>query len=217
MSVTDGNIPGDLAELTVRIDGAASTATPASQGAAGTAAGAWYTKLVDTAGVNVANVFPSGAVKVTIDTATPPTVNQGTAAALASAWPIKFSDGASTVNIALPGPNLGAGMVATTGALISSTSFTAATAISAGTVADFGSAKANISAVFTTSAGVSVGAVALEVSQDNVNWFRTGSPATLVASAVSNIAISSNAFRYARAAITTAVVGGTVSATLMAS
>jgi hypothetical protein len=108
-------------------------------------------------------------------------------------------------------------MVATTGALVPSVSLNALTAVGPGVVADFGSAKANVSMVFTATAGVGAGAVALEVSHDNSNWFRTGTPVTLVASTTGNIAISGNAFRYARAAITTTVTGGTVSATLMAS
>jgi len=137
--------------------------------------------------------------------------------AMATPVNVKLTDGTSSPNVALPGANLGAGLVVSTGTLISSATLTAATAIAAGAVADFGSAKANIGAVFTTTAGISAGAVALEVSQDNVNWFRTGAPVTLTASAVTNIAISSNAFRYARGAITTTVTGGTVSATLMAS
>lgn len=145
------------------------------------------------------------------------TANQGTAAATANAWPIKVTDGTSTVNIALPGPNLGAGMVVSTGTLIASTSLNALTAVGPGVVADFGSAKANVSMVFTATAGVGAGAVALEVSHDSSNWFRTGAPVTLTASTTGSIAISGNAFRYARAAITTTVTGGTVSATLMAS
>lgn len=145
------------------------------------------------------------------------TADQGTAAVTANAWPIKVTDGTSTVDIALPGPNLGDGMVVSSGTLISSASLTAATAVAAGTVADFGSAKANVSMAHTTTAGITAGAVALEVSHDNTNWFRTGTPVTLAASTTGNIAINGNAFRYARAAITTTVTGGTVSATLMAS
>lgn len=144
------------------------------------------------------------------------TANQGTPAVTANAWPVEFSDGVSTVNIALPGPNLGAGMVATTGTLINSVTLDALTAVGPGVIADFGSAKQNISFTFTATAGVGAGAVALEVSHDNSNWFRTGAPVTLVASTTANIAITGNAFRYARGAITTTVTGGTVSGTLMA-
>jgi hypothetical protein len=144
------------------------------------------------------------------------TANQGTAAATASAWPTKVTDGTSTANVAVPGPNLGAGLVTTTGTLVPSISLNALTAVGPGVVADFGSAKTSISMVHTTTAGISAGAVALEVSHDNSSWFRTATPVTLTASTTGNIAIGSNAFRYARAAITTTVVGGTVSATLMA-
>lgn len=138
--------------------------------------------------------------------------------AASTATPTLIRDTAgSTANIALPGPNLGAGLVTTTGTLISSQTLNALTAVGPGVVVDFGSAKANISFTFTATAGVSAGAVALEVSHDNSNWFRTGSPVTLTASTTANIAIGSNAFRYARGAITTTVTGGTVSGTLMAS
>jgi hypothetical protein len=181
MSVTDGNLTTDGAQQTVRVIGAGGTTTLGSvnQGTAAAPAGAWPIKLVDSLGVNVANVYPSGAVKVQVDPAT-----------------TTFT---------------------TTGVTTSTTTINALTAVGPGVVVDFGSAKANISCVFATTAGISAGAVALEVSHDNISYFRTAAPVTLTASAVSNIVISSNAFRYARGAITTTVVGGTVSATLMAS
>jgi len=144
------------------------------------------------------------------------TANQGTPAAIANAWPIKFSDGTSTVNIALPGPNLGAGMVATTGSLVSSAALTAASGTGAGAVTDFGSGKQNITLVVTAGAGVSAGVVALEVSQDNTNWYRSTSSLTQSAPGVTQ-ANQGGAWRYARANVTTAITGGTVSATLMAS
>ena len=144
------------------------------------------------------------------------TANQGTAAATASAWPIKVTDGTSAANIAVPGPNLGAGLVVSSGALVASVTQNALTAVGPGVVADFGSGKANITYVFTTTAGITAGAVALEVSQDNTNWFRTGTPVTLTASTTGAISVV-GAYRYARGAITTTVTGGTVSGTLMAS
>lgn len=183
MSVTDGNLTTDGAQQTVRVVGTVTTApggsTTANQGTPAVAANAWPTKLVDSGGANVANVFPSGAVKVQVDPATVTPVSTGPATATI------------TIN--------------------------ALTAVGPGVVVDFGSGKANVSMVFTATAGVGAGAVALEVSHDNISWFRTGTPVTLVASTTGNIAISSNAFRYARGAITTTVTGGTVSATLMAS
>ena len=102
----------------------------------------------------------------------------------------------------------------TTGALIASTTLSAASSTGAGTVADFGSGKQQITIAITASAGVSAGAVALEVSQDNTNWFR-GTPVTQSAPGVTQ-ANQGGAWRYARGNITTAITGGTVSATLMA-
>jgi len=143
------------------------------------------------------------------------TANQGTAAAVAQAWPIKNTDGTNTANIAVPGPNLGAGLVVSSGTLIASTTLSAVSATGAGTVADFGSAKQNITLVITAGTGVSAGAVALEVSQDNTNWFR-GTPVTQSAPGVTQ-SNQQGAWRYGRANVTTTITGGTVSATLMAS
>lgn len=139
------------------------------------------------------------------------TANQGTAGTAAQGWFTRITDGTDTATVA------GTALSITAGSETAVVSLNALTAVGPGVVVDFGSAKANISMVHTTTAGVSAGAVALEVSHDGLsNWFRTAAPVTLTASTVGNIAISANAFRYARAAITTTVVGGTVSATLMA-
>lgn len=130
-----------------------------------------------------------------------------------TAAPITVTQGGQTANVAVPGPNLGAGLVTTTGTLISSATLSAVSATGAGTVADFGSAKTNISLAITAGAGVSAGAVALEVSQDNTNWFR-GTPVTQSAPGVTQATIT-GAWRYARGNVTTIITGGTVSATLM--
>lgn len=139
------------------------------------------------------------------------TANGGTSPSLANAWNIKVTDGADTASVS--GLNQ---LLVTTGVETAMTTLTAASAAGNGTTAAFGSAKQSISLVYTTTAGISAGAIALEVSHDNTNFFRTGTPVTLTASAVGNIAIGDNAFRFARAVITTTVVGGTVSATIMA-
>ena len=137
--------------------------------------------------------------------------------AASTAAPILVRDTAgSTANIALPGPNLGAGLVTTTGTLISSATLSAQSATGAGTVADFGSGKQNITIAVTASAGVSAGAVALEASQDNTNWFRVTPGLTQSAPGVTSATIT-GAWRYARGNVTTTITGGTVSATLMAS
>lgn len=126
------------------------------------------------------------------------------------------SDSGGAANIAVPGPNLGSGLVTTTGSLVSATTITAQSATGAGTTVDFGSAKQQFTLVMTTSAGVSAGAVALELSQDNTNFFRVTAVTTNTASTVFE-STAAKSFRYARGNVTTAITGGTVSATLMAS
>lgn len=134
--------------------------------------------------------------------------------AASTAAPINVTQGGNAANVAVPGPNLGAGLVVSTGALISSTTLSAQSATGAGTVADFGSGKQQTTIAIIASAGVSAGAVALEVSQDNTNWFR-GSPVTQSAPGVTSATIT-GAWRYARGNVTTTITGGTVTATLMA-
>lgn len=133
--------------------------------------------------------------------------------AASTAAPTTITQGGNTANVAVPGPNLGAGLVTTTGTLIASATLSAQSATGAGTVADFGSAKQEITLAITASAGVSAGAVALEVSQDNTNWFR-GTPVTQSAPGVTQVN-QGGAWRYARGNVTTTITGGTVSATLM--
>jgi hypothetical protein len=134
---------------------------------------------------------------------------------VSTAAPINIQQGGNTANVAVPGPNLGAGLVVSTGALIASTTLSAVSGTGAGTVADFGSGKQQISLAIATSAGVSAGAVALEVSQDSTNWFRATPVTTNAASTVFQVT-QAGAWRYARGNVTTAITGGTVSATLMA-
>lgn len=155
MSVTDGSLTGDAAELTVRIDGASSTAAP-----------------------------------------------------------ITVTQGGNTVAVATPGASLGNGLVVTTGSLVSSTTLAAQSATGAGATVDFGSGKQDITIAVTAGAGVSAGVVALEVSHDSTNWFRTNG-AALTAPGVTATTVS-GAWRYGRGNITTTITGGTVSATLMA-
>lgn len=71
----------------------------------------------------------------------------------------------------------------------------------------------NHSLVVTTSAGVSAGVVALEGSQDNVNWV-FAPLSTVTANAANRTFLGTAAtltpFRYLRANITTVITGGTV-------
>lgn len=105
----------------------------------------------------------------------------------------------------------------TTGSTSSTASLSAASATGAGTTVDFGSAKANVTLVCVASAGVTAGAVSLEVSQDGTNWFRVTPAITLTAPGVQEVTKAASAYRYARANVTTAITGGTVTCTIMAS
>lgn len=63
----------------------------------------------------------------------------------------------------------------------------------------------------TSSAGVSAGAVQLQGSLDGTAWFNLGSAVTTSAASTTTQTVVSSAYaRYFRAAITTAITGGTV-------
>lgn len=164
--------------------------------------------------VNVTGTFtPSGTQTV----AGTVTANQGTAAATASAWPTKIGNGSANVDVAPAAPSgQGNALLVTGGVLVSTTTLSAASAVSNGTVVDYGAAKNNFTLVIVASAGVTAGVVALEVSHDNTNWYRHTTTVTTSAPGVSQVSMSGFAFRYARGVITTTITGGTVTATLMA-
>lgn len=128
---------------------------------------------------------------------------------------VSITQGGQTANIAVPGPNLGAGLVTTTGSLVAASTLVAIAGAGPGTTVDFGSGKARITIAILAGAGVSAGAVALEVSQDSVNWFQNA-PTTLTAPGVTSATVI-GAWRYARGNVTTAITGGAVGATLMSS
>lgn len=93
-------------------------------------------------------------------------------------------------------------------------SLSAVSAVGPGTPLDGGVCRVNHGLVVTTSAGVNAGVVQLEGSFDGVNWFNmpgTASITTSAASTTSAISVSGIA-RFLRAAITTIISGGTVSA-----
>lgn len=120
----------------------------------------------------------------------------------------------TSVGTAVPGPNLGVGVQVATGVLTAGTTLTTQSATGAGSTVDLGASRAVITLAITTSAGVSAGAVALELSQDQTNWFRVTAVTTNTASTVFQ-STQSGAWRYARGNVTTTITGGTVSATIM--
>jgi hypothetical protein len=69
--------------------------------------------------------------------------------------------------------------------------------------------------VVTTSSGVSAGAVQLQGSLDSVNWVNLGSAvSTTAASTSTQVSVTAANARYFRAAITTTITGGTISASV---
>jgi hypothetical protein len=86
-------------------------------------------------------------------------------------------------------------------------------------VLDAGTARPNATLVVTTSSGVSAGVVQLQGSMDGQNWFNVPSSSitTSAASTTSQVTSTSAYGRFFRAAITTAVVGGTINAWVAAS
>lgn len=96
-------------------------------------------------------------------------------------------------------------------------SLNGASAVGAGSSADFSRAVARVTMVVIPTGAVTGGVVELEASQDNTNW--VGMHITTPVQG-DNVAVTATwaAFRYWRARISTAISGGgTVKATLMES
>jgi hypothetical protein len=93
-------------------------------------------------------------------------------------------------------------------------SLTNVSAVGAGTALDSGIARAYHAMVVTTSAGVTGGVVQLQGSLDGTNWFNLPGTSSVTTSAASTTtaATATCAARFIRAAVTTAITGGTVSA-----
>jgi hypothetical protein len=94
-------------------------------------------------------------------------------------------------------------------------SLPAGTTTGTGNMLDNDGSMANHSIVVTGSAGISAGAVALQLSHDNQNWFQptTGQPA-VTASTVTVGNFSGIPARFVRAVVTTNITGGTVAVTI---
>lgn len=144
------------------------------------------------------------------------TANQGTAAAVASAWPIKVTDGTNTASIAVPGSG-GSALLVSTGTSAALTTLTAATTGN-GTSYDLGAAKANISLAVVVNGTVTSGTVRLEGSHNGTDWILLNTSATLATGVNQDVSKSGIAYRFARGAVGTAVGGGgSVTVTVAAS
>lgn len=93
---------------------------------------------------------------------------------------------------------------------------TGASALNAVGQNDYSNAPRTHTLTVVAGAGVSAGAVTLELSQDGVNWFQpTTTPAVPLTTAAPGVFFATVAdvvAQYARARVSTAIVGGTVDA-----
>ncbi|WP_141120200.1 DUF6385 domain-containing protein [Mycobacterium malmoense] len=90
-------------------------------------------------------------------------------------------------------------------------SLSAKSTVSTGTALDGLAVRSAAVMATTTSTGVSAGAVQLQGSLDGTNWFNLGSAVSTTAASTTTQTVVSNAYaRYVRAAITTAITGGSV-------
>lgn len=95
-------------------------------------------------------------------------------------------------------------------------SLSAKSAVSNGTVFDGLTVRSNAVLTVTTTAGVSAGTVVLQASNDGVNFYAASgaSISTTTASATSSV-VETNVFAcYFRAAITSAISGGQITASV---
>lgn len=123
------------------------------------------------------------------------------------------SSAAGTANISVPGPNLGSGLVVTSGTLVATTSLNAVTAAAVGSVVDAGAAHSTWT-VQSASTGTLTGTVHLEVSLDNVTFSDVASGAVPAGGAFQST--FTIAARYARAELTTTTGTGTITSKIMA-
>lgn len=87
-------------------------------------------------------------------------------------------------------------------------------AIGAGTVLDGLAIRSAAVLSVTAATGVTAGAVQLEGSLDGANWFSLGDAISTTAAGTTQKVVSSAYAQYFRASVTTAVVGGKVSASV---
>jgi hypothetical protein len=92
-------------------------------------------------------------------------------------------------------------------------SLNAVSAVGAGTVLDGLACRATAVLQVNTSAGVSAGDVQLEGSLDGATFFNLGSAVSTTAASTASTVVVANCFvRFVRAAVTTSITGGNVSA-----
>ncbi|MEB3048994.1 hypothetical protein KV112_04425 [Mycolicibacter sp. MYC123] len=95
-----------------------------------------------------------------------------------------------------------------------SVSLSAVSAVGAGSVLDGLTVRSSAVLSVTATTGVTAGAVQLQGSLDGSNWFNLGSPVSTTAAGTTQTVVTSAYAQYVRAAITTAITGGKVSASV---
>lgn len=214
------------ADGSIAVTGSLSSGGSVTQGTPAAAANAWPVKVTD--GTNSATVDATtlalgvlvrntSNIPVQVSGTVPisGSVNQGSPAAIGGEWPAKVSDGTNFARVA--NSALGQSLLVSTGPTGATTSLTAA-ATGNGTTADFGAAKANISLAILVNGTVTSGTVRLEGSHDGTVWIPLATSAALGTGVNVPLSATGVAFRYAHAAVGTAIGGGgSVTVTIMAS
>lgn len=99
--------------------------------------------------------------------------------------------------------------------LARATSLTGVSAVQNGTALDGLTVRQNAVVTVTTTSGVSAGDVQLQGTLDVTNWFNLGSAVSTTAASTTTQVVATGAYaRFVRAAITTAITGGQISATV---
>lgn len=109
--------------------------------------------------------------------------------------------------------NASQGLPVATGVPVVTSLAAGTSATGAGTALNGNLPHNNHTLVVLTSAGVTAGAVQLQGSLDNVNWFNLGSAlSTTAATTVYSVSVANTPFQYIRANVTSTITGGTITA-----
>ncbi len=120
-----------------------------------------------------------------------------------------------TQNVAVTSPLSGTSVATASGTATATTSLTAATT-GTGTSVDFGASKSNITMAILVTGTVTAGVMGMDTSQDGTNWVSDGT-VNLATNTNTMLTVSAEAWRFARARVTTNITGGaTATCTIMA-
>lgn len=174
---------------------------------------------ISDASENRAIVTAAGALKVDGSAAGggSTTANQGTPAAVASAWPISLTDGVDMANV-IVAPTAGGGnrLAVGTGSVTASSTLAAVTTNATGATVDLGCARDSITVVAVASGSPTAGTLTLELSLDNVTFVSSTATASITAAGTYAIFSTGRAARYVRASLSGLTGTITLTANIMA-